>query len=159
MDKQKAMDKALKLLSMRAHSASELRNKLIKKDISKKLADEVIAECSRLNFLNDELFAQDYTAELGWRGCGRYKIKANLRRKGISQDNIEKALSEAENTEEENAKRAMEFKLRTISREKDIRKRREKVYRFLAYRGFPVDIIKKLMDAAPELKNDYDYFD
>ncbi|QSH41298.1 regulatory protein RecX [Lentisphaerota bacterium ZTH] len=153
------MDKALKLLGIRAHSAIELRNKLLKKDVSRQLVDEVIAECIRLNFIDDELFARDYAAELGWRGCGKYKIRANLRRKGISQDNIAKAMSDADKSEEENARRAMEFKLKTISREKDIRKKREKIYRFLAYRGFSGDIIKKLMTSAPELQNNSDYFE
>ncbi len=147
-----ALKKAFDLLSRRAHSTQELRNKLYKREFSKCEIETVIVECERLGFLNDELFANDYTAELGAQGKGRFKIMMKLRDKGISKDNIEKALEKIGNCEQENAENALKGKLRSLIHEADINKRRQKAYRFLAYRGFSSDIIAKLMESTEELQ-------
>jgi regulatory protein len=151
MDKAEAMDKALRLLSRRAHSVRELQTKLYKREMPKYLIAYVLDECKRLNFLNDELFAQDYASEMASRGNGRFKIKAGLFKKGISSDLIDKVLENLDDNELEQAKQALHFKLRTLQREKDIRKKREKAYRFMATRGFPSDIIRRAFDDSEEL--------
>ena len=158
MPKNEVLKKAFDLLSRRAHSAKELRDKLYKRKFHKSDIDTVIAECGRLGLLNDELFANDYAAELAGQGQGRFKIKMKLRNKGLSQDNIEKALEKINDNEEENAEQALKGKLRSLIHEDDINKRRQKAYRFLAYRGFSSDIITKLMDKTEELQyRPYDY--
>ncbi len=144
--------KAFDLLARRAHSTKELRNKLYKREYSKRDIDTVIAECERLGFLNDELFAADYAAELSGQGKGAFKIKMKLRDKGLSEENIEKALKKIAGSEEERAIQALKGKLRSLIHEEDINKRRQKAYRFLAYRGFSSDIIAKIMDKTQELQ-------
>ncbi len=152
MGNNEVLKKAFDLLSRRAHSTKELCDKLYKRDFSKRDIDTVIAECERLGLLNDELFANDYAAELGGQGKGRFKIKMKLRGKGLSEDNIEKALEKLGDCEYENAEQALDRKLRTLMNEDDINKRRQKAYRFLAYRGFSSDIITKIMDKTEELR-------
>jgi len=152
MPKNEVLKKAFDLLSRRAHSTKELRDKLYKRDYSKSDIDTVLAECERLGLLNDELFANDYAAELSGQGKGRFKVKMKLRNKGLSDEYIEKALEKIVDNEEENAEQALKGKLRSLIHEDDINKRRQKAYRFLAYRGFSSDIITKLMDKTPELQ-------
>lgn len=151
-DNNKVLKKAFDLLSRRAHSTKELRDKLYKREFSKRDIDTVITECERLGFLNDELFANDYAAELGGQGKGTFKIKMKLRDKGLSESNIEKALEKIGNNDLENAENALSRKLRSLMNEDDINKRRQKAYRFLAYRGFSSDIISRLMDSTEELQ-------
>ena len=151
-DNNKVLKKAFDLLSRRAHSTKELRDKLYKREFSKRDIDTVIAECERLGFLNDELFANDYAAELGGQGKGSFKIKMKLRDKGLSEDNIEKALEKIADNEQENAENALSRKMRSLINEEDINKRRQKAYRFLAYRGFSSDVITKLIDNTEELQ-------
>lgn len=152
MDNNKVLKKAFDLLSRRAHSIKELRDKLYKREFFKCDIDTVITECERLGLLNDELFANDYAAELSGQGKGRFRVKMKLRNKGLSEDNIEKALEKIADNEEENAENALNRKLRSLINEEDINKRRQKAYRFLAYRGFSSDIITKLMDNTEELQ-------
>ncbi len=152
MPKNEVLKKAFDLLSRRAHSTKELRDKLYKRDYSKRDIDTVLAECERLGLLNDELFANDYAAELSGQGKGRFKVKMKLRNKGLSDEHIEKALEKITDNEEENAEQALKGKLRSLIHEDDINKRRQKAYHFLAYRGFSSDIITKLMDKTPELQ-------
>ncbi|MCK4982192.1 MAG: regulatory protein RecX [Victivallaceae bacterium] len=152
MGNNEVLKKAFDLLSRRAHSTQELRNKLYKRKFSKRDIETVIAECERLNFLDDELFADNYAAELSGQGKGRFKIKMKLRDKGLSEAHIEQALKKPGDCEQENAEQALKGKLRTLIHEDDINKRRQKAYRFLAYRGFSSDIITKLMDNTEELQ-------
>ena len=155
MDSNEVRQKAFDLLARRAHSTKELRDKLYKRNYGKRDIDTVIAECERLGFLNDELFASDYAAELSGQGKGAFKIRMKLRNKGLSEDSIEKALEKISGCEEESAMQALKGKLRSLIHEKDINKRRQKAYRFLAYRGFSSDIIAKTMDNTPELQTYY----
>ena len=152
MENNKVLKKAYDLLSRRAHSTQELRDKLYKREFFKRDIETVIAECERLGLLNDELFANDYAAELSGQGKGRFKIKMKLRGKGLSEEYIEQALGKMGDCELENAEQALNRKLRTLVNEADINKRRQKAYRFLAYRGFSSDIITKIMDNTPELQ-------
>ena len=152
MSKNEVLKKAFDLLSRRAHSTKELRDKLYKREYSKRDIDTVIVECERLGLLNDELFANDYAAELSGQGKGRFKVKMKLRNKGLSEDHIEQALEKIVDNEEENAENALSRKLRSLMHEEDVNKRRQKAYRFLAYRGFSSDIIKNLMDKTEELQ-------
>jgi regulatory protein len=157
MENNAVLKKAFDLLSRRAHSTQELRDKLYKREFSKSDIDTVITECERLGLLNDELFANDYAAELSGQGKGRFKVKMKLRNKGLSEDNIEKALEKIGDCEQENAENALNRKLRSLMNEEDINKRRQKAYRFLAYRGFSSDIITKLMDNTEELHSPSNY--
>ena len=152
MGNNEVLKKAYDLLSRRAHSTQELRDKLYRRKYHKHGIETVIAECERLQLLNDELFANDYAAELGRQGKGRFKITMQLRSKGLSKEHIETALDNLGDNEEENAKMALKGKLRSLLHETDINKRRQKAYRFLAYRGFSSDIISKLMDNTEELR-------
>jgi regulatory protein len=152
MSKNEVLKKAFDLLSRRAHSTKELRDKLYKREFSKPDIDTVITECERLGLLNDELFANDYAAELSGQGKGLFKVKMKLRNKGLSDEHIEKALEKIVDNEQENAENALNRKLRSLMNEEDINKRRQKAYRFLAYRGFSSDIITKLMDKTEELQ-------
>lgn len=153
MDSNEVRKKAFDLLARRAHSTKELRNKLYKREYGKRDIETVIAECERLGFLNDELFAADYAAELSGQGKGPFKIKMKLRDKGLSEDNIKRVMEAVTSGEEENARQAIKGKLRSLIHEEDINKRRQKAYRFLAYRGFSSDVIAKLMDSTPELQS------
>ncbi len=151
MPNNEVLKKAYDLLSRRAHSTQELRNKLYKRKFSKHDIETVITECQRLRLLDDELFANDYANELSRQGKGLFKIKMKLQGKGLSENDIEKALDNLGDDEQENAELALKGKLRGLIHETDINKRRQKAYRFLAYRGFSSDIIIKLMDNTPEL--------
>ena len=152
IENSEALNKAFELLSRRAHSTKELRDKLYKREYTKREIEKAIAECERLGFLNDKLFAADYASELAGQGKGAYVIKMKLRRKGLTEQYIEQALEKLGDCDLENAEYALQRKIRSLINEPDINKRRQKAYRFLAYRGFSVDIINQLMDKIPELR-------
>jgi regulatory protein len=99
----------------------------------------------RYGFLNDELYAKDYANLLSARGYGKYVIARKLREKHLSEDFICAAISQV-STENNDAKRAFDFKIRMLKTEKDPKKHREKLYRFMLTRGFSGDIIRQLYE-------------
>ena len=70
----------------------------------------------------------------------------------------EKALEAVSNNDEEAARSALQSKLASWKNETDWRKKREKAFRFLANRGFPLDIIYQVLDEELDSHNtDFDF--
>ena len=80
------------------------------------------------------------------RGSGSRLVKLQLRKRGLSAEYVETALEKTAGLEPGAARRALEYKLRLLSRETDPRKKREKAFRFLVGRGFSMDVIRGLFD-------------
>ena len=131
-----AMERALRLLSARAHTSSELRQKLLRAGFPFAEVEQAVAECEKRHYLDDRMFAQDCAGLWLDRGHGARSIRCKLRQKGIPAELANDVLSDTEEQEPEAACRAIEGKLPSLLREKDSRKRRAKALRFLAARGF-----------------------
>ncbi len=136
------MERAMRMLGRRGYSGAELTDRLRRQGLSAEAAENTVEECRRLGFVNDELYARDYASVLAARGCGRLRIKANLRSRGVA-DYAGDVLSELADSELERAAEAAAFKMRLLRGEKDPRKLREKLWRFLCSRGFTPDIVRQ----------------
>ncbi|MCI7643229.1 MAG: recombination regulator RecX [Lentisphaeria bacterium] len=131
-------------LSRRLMSEHELREYLIKRKVPEHYIAPVCRYCLNLGFVNDSLLAEDAAGVLSYRGCGSYRIKRTLARRGIDKGDIENALSAVADGEYESALRAAEYKMRSLSRESDMRRKRDKIYRFLIVRGYKYEIIRQV---------------
>ncbi|HCG24123.1 MAG TPA: hypothetical protein DE060_12245 [Lentisphaeria bacterium] len=142
--KKTAMEYAILLLGLRAYSTAELKKKLYAKEYSTAEISQVIQECTRHGFLNDEHYAENLAAAVYARGGGKRKAIQKLRTKGIDSELIKETLAEKEDgnvmTELEAAAGALSRKASAFAREPDPRKRREKALRFLAGRGFSAQV-------------------
>jgi regulatory protein len=148
----KAMKKAMDLLSRRAHSHCEILRKLRAKGFSESISEDVVAECERLNFINDSDFAEYYLEELKNKGYGILKIKNAFYRKGIFPEIFAGLLNDNDDDEFNRAEKALELKIKSLSREPDFRKRYTKACRFLFSRGFTPDIARKVVENS-KIKN------
>jgi len=139
-------ESTLRMLSIRAHCEQEMKNKLRQKKFSASNIVKIIAECKRLDLIDDAKFAKLYIAELKEKGAGRQMIKVKLSKKGVSWELIEEELelSFSKDDEFEAAKIALQKKMPSLKRESDPRKRKEKLYRYMASRGFQYDMIEKV---------------
>ena len=130
---------ALGYLARREHSTYELINKLKTKTDQTEFIPEVIAELTQRNYLNDMRFAESYSRMRSNRGYGKLRIQAELKERGIVVDP----------------------RLRGDDGGGDIKKIREKKFgeilpsdikeksrqaRFLQYRGFSFDEIKRVLN-------------
>lgn len=151
-----ALEKAMKLLSRRALSEAELSKKLHTAGFPAPEISEAVDYCRSHRYLDDAALAEDYTSLLRMRNTGSRMIRQKLIKRGLGGETLDNTLpeSDSESAEQEAAKRALDYKLRLLSRENDPRKKREKAFRYLAGRGFPPGLIFKLLDGALQAEED-----
>ena len=140
---QQAMNTAVRILTNRDHSKYELKQKLQQRGFGSKVINTVILECERFNYINDKRTAHVYISQLKRKGFGKRYIRMALKKKRLGGTAIENILQEnySEDDELENAGRLLGKKMDTFGREADLKKRRDKIYRFLYSRGFKAEII------------------
>lgn len=122
----KAKEKALRLLSFRAHSKKELENK-ITRSLGPDYAKEAASKMEELGLLNDKEFAVSYAKELIFRKFHAVsRVKRELSEKGISGDIVDLALEEIDPDEDENIKALLEkryfSKGKSLKDDKEFRK-------------------------------------
>jgi len=149
-DFRKVLEKAFRFLRARASSRSVLAGKLKNKGFSGKLIAKALDECERLKVLNDKDFAEYYISSLRARGYGERRIRNSLSQKGIGKELADELLStdnrpEDDETEKERAEKVFNTKLKALKNESDPRKKRDKLCRHMASRGFQADIIYELL--------------
>lgn len=111
---------------------------------------KIIQRLTELGYLDDEDFARIYIgSSLRRKPQGLRMLQMNLRQKGIDESTFDAALklASAENQLDESdlARDAADKKLKTLSKLPP-NKQKEKLYRFLASRGFSMDSIMKVMN-------------
>lgn len=143
----KAMNTAVRILVRRDHTGFELRQKLRQRGYDRGVIDAVLTECERLDYINDERTARVYIGQLARRGFGIRRIRLELKKKGLSGDRFESILNESssEIDEHEIARKILQKKMKSFEREKDSKKRRDKIYRFLYSKGFSDIVISDLI--------------
>ena len=121
----KAKEKALRLLSFRAHSKHELKN-TIKNSLGEKYAEGAAEKMENLGLINDKEFAFLYAKELFFKKLYSIKrVKYELTKKGVENNIIEETLSKIDINEEENIKKIFLKKhtdKNTTENEKELRK-------------------------------------
>jgi regulatory protein len=143
---QQAMNTAVRILTHRDHSRYELEQKLQQRGFESNIIDAVIAECERLDYINDSRTARVYISQLKRKCFGKRYIRMALKKKRLGRTAIEKILPESysEADERENAGRLLEKKKERFARETDPHKKSDKIYRFLYSRGFSTAVIRSL---------------
>jgi len=149
-DNDQAMQRAVKFLAVRAHSAAELKEKLLRRDLPSAAVHFALAECKRLGYLDDRQFAKEYLEEMRGRGWGDRKCRMGLQKKGVDRAVIDEIFADGDDPEAalQRAAAVFERKWQTLQREPDPRKRQEKVFRFMVSRGFPAETVMTLIRRA-----------
>lgn len=140
----RAMNTALRLLSVRARSIKEIRAKLADKGVEGPVLEKVIEKLLDLNYLDDTEFAGQWARHLAFNLLyGNRRIEASLREKGIPEEIIEKAVSENREELKEKAalSRVLNKKIKGLETRNLDRKQMARLARMLTARGFPVSLI------------------
>lgn len=88
-----AMDKAVALLSLRSRTEKEIAESLRKNAYPEKTIARVMARLLEAGYINDAAFAENWAASRTNKGMGSRRIRMELRHKGVSQSEIDSALS------------------------------------------------------------------
>lgn len=148
----RAKAKALRLLSHRALTTDELRQKLLDREFSERTAERVIKDLSRVGLLNDEAFASSYVhSRMIQRPCSKKLLTLELKHKGIGEEAAVEAVEAAYGPDSEEAVAGELFRTKMASlKGEDARKARKKAVEFLFRRGFDWELIRSAMDGAGE---------
>jgi regulatory protein len=135
----------LTVLSYRPRSIAELRQKLVGKGYSETVMEQVIERMRQNGLLNDAQFAQTWVENrFAFHPRSRRALAIELRRKGISNDDIDQALGEPGNEEETAYQAAKRQANRLVALERA--EFRNKLGAFLGRRGFSYDTIRPVID-------------
>jgi len=145
---QKAFYSALRILTARDHSKYELTQKLKQRGFKPEDIAKAVSECERFDYINDERTSGVYIRQLIRKGYGLKRIRHEMKKKGLRGQRIQNILSEtvSDADERESAGRILKKNIKRFERETDLKKRRDKIYRFLYARGFSQETIIKIFD-------------
>ncbi len=141
----RAKDKALKYLGYKMRSKKQVIKKLEEYDFPSNVINKVIQVLEKYNYINDEEFAKAFIKDkVNLKGYGSFKISYDLKMLGIEEQVFKKYLYD-ENFVDEN-KKAKDLLLKKL-KNRNIQdldyKEKQKIYAYLARRGFSYDSINK----------------
>ncbi len=133
------------MLSRKARTVKEARDRLYEKGYHKDAVEYAITTVSSYGYLNDEQYVENFI-ENALRNKGSFRVKRELKDKGIESSLIENAtLGIDVETEEEACVRVATKYLKGKSFEDE--KTRERLFRHLVSRGYSYEIIKHALRA------------
>lgn len=128
---------AMWLLSSRDYSARDLKDKLIKRGYELEETTKALEFTQEHQFQSDERYASSKAASKS-RKAGNFRVKMELNKKGISEDIINEQIENLEPEEERAKKVIMKFSGKEVDNDMF-----QKIYRFMASRGFSSTSIKQ----------------
>ena len=146
--KQEALDAGLRLLQSRLQSSSEMRKKLMRKEYGVAVVDAVIADLTRLGYLDDARFAKTKALSAAQhKQHGKRRAKVELLKSGVSGDVADRALADVyEATDTLAVARELARKQAPRLKRLEPQVARRRLVGMLQRRGFDYDDIKPVVD-------------
>ena len=139
-------ERALNLLARREHSRGELGRKLAAHAESEEQVGMLLDALEHEGLLSNARFAETLAHARAGRH-GSLRVKADLRDKGVPEEVIGAVISEARSHDLEAARAVWLKKFGALPRDAAVR---AKQMRFLASRGFPAEIVHRVVGGADD---------
>jgi regulatory protein len=92
-DRDAALDRAVRALARRDHSAASLKAKLDRAGVSQPAQAHALEVLERVGYVDDSRFARDRAAQLAQRGYGDEWIRADLEAQGVAPETASAGLA------------------------------------------------------------------
>jgi regulatory protein len=137
---------ALSYLNHRARSEKEIRERLHREDIPEVIIGRVIDFLREMKLVDDEAWSRAFVNDkLIRKPISSKQLAFGLAQKGVDKETIAETIADL-NAKQSDAERAMEAAEkrwpRIVRTESDPRKQQQKLYTFLAARGFDFNTVK-----------------
>lgn len=143
--------KVLRLLTNREYTRYELEQKILNQlkrgeEIKSQYGDQVallekvLDECEYCGLLSDTRFVESFINQKSYK-LGQRRLEQELQAKGVSSDLLKNALEKTQENEYDRAYDVWSKKFKSMPIDQ---KSLQKQIRFLLYRGFNMDAIKKI---------------
>lgn len=147
------LTKAASFCAYQERTLKETRQRLREWELSEEEADPIIAELVSQNYLNEERFARAFAGgRFRLKKWGRLKIRQEMKQRGLSNELIQKGLSEIDGDDYEAVLRDL-LKKKVQSLRGEPLTIKQKLVRFALGRGFESDIVWDLLDTYILPKN------
>ena len=147
-EKQTALDKALTHISASKKTEKQIRDFLKSKGYLSAVNDYVIAKMREYGFIDDYEYAKDYFA-LTQKKKGKRLIRMELKGKGVSEEEIDKALLETDEEVELSSAVAL---LEKYMKNKPLDKQTlYKAFKYLLGKGFEYETAKTALEKFGEI--------
>jgi regulatory protein len=136
---------AFLLLSYKARTTSELRQRLGRKGFSPDIVSSTLQRLAELKMVDDAGFARRFTEDritIGHKG--KWRVRGELLKRGIDRKQIDAAIAEAPDEVAAAKEVAAKYLSRNRRLEPAVLKRR--LYALLARRGFSLDTIRQAIN-------------
>jgi len=146
MDYDAALKRAAALCSSQEQCSSHIREKLTSWKVSDSDAERIIDLLKKEKFLDDQRYATFYVRDkFRFNGWGKVKLRVMLRQKEIPLPVIEEALNQIDpELYKQTCTRLISEKSASL-KESNQFKRKGKLFRFAAQRGFESDLIHQIL--------------
>lgn len=151
-EKNRAVQYTLRYISHRPRTVEEVRRYLLDTGFPASVADETVSGFIKRKYLDDRAYARQWVEErLRLKPRGRHLLRQELQARGIDGEDVEAALAQVEQEDEEAACLSIARKKYRQKRFGSFQEMRNKIGPFLQRKGFPHEIIKKTLET---LKNE-----
>ena len=148
-EKRAALDKALTHISKSQKTEKQIRDYLTGKGYLPAVIDYVLEKMRGYNFVDDGAYAEKYAEEKS-KSKGKLLIKMELRAKGVSEADLERA---ADNISGEEQVEAATNIVQKYLRGKELDTvNLQKAYRYLLSKGFDYETAKSALSTLKELE-------
>ena len=139
---------AVRLLATREHSRAELRRKLIARGGQAAVVEAVLDALGQRGLQSDARYAEQYVVQRAARGYGPARIRAELRERGIDDAVIADWLDERDPVWNDRLAEVAHKRFGAAG-PADFRDRARRA-RFLEYRGFGAELIRRVLFAGAD---------
>ena len=142
-----ALKRAAALCSKQEQCSHHIREKLKSWNVADDDAEKIIDLLKKEKFLDDQRYATFYVRDkFRFNGWGKIKLAVMLRQKGIPEVTINEALNQIDQESYfQLCHRLISEKSATL-KETNLFKRKGKLFRFAAQRGFESDMIHRILN-------------
>lgn len=137
-------DRAVAMLAARGRAARDLERQLVRKGEPPVAVRAAVERLRAQGLLDDEAFARQFARSRGTGGVARRRIEQELGRQGVARSVAADAVTETfaeEEIDEAGAAAALAARRLRALRDLPVEKQRQRVYGFLARRGYAPDVI------------------
>lgn len=139
-----AKQAAVKLLTRREHSASEIQHKLQQRDFASSEIAAALFELQRDGWQSDERYAEAYTRSRRLKGYGPVRIALELKERGVAESLA--AICIDRHDEHWLDTLRAEYRKKFRGKPYSDYAQKAKRMRYLQYRGFSLDAIHAVVD-------------
>lgn len=147
MEYKEALRRAAAMCSRQEQCKSQIMEKLNHWNVSEQDAGRIIELLQQEKYLDDQRYATFYTRDkFRLNGWGKVKITVMLRQKGIPEPVIKEALNKIEDEVYFSACAKLISEKSATLNEKNLFKRKGKLFRYAAQRGFESELIHRILN-------------